>query len=157
MCESSFPAWGQIADDPSLRPFDEAIHCARYREVSAFFLISIVKDQLSRAFPPQIFVDGLFSSMYSLLTQSRRFLSPLRRRGFAPSNGSQHIHKQRERMDKQTRREFLKTAAVGATVITAASAALPRPAEHRRKWRYRWGPPGDPKSVLMARVVERRA
>ncbi len=63
-------------------------------------------------------------------------------------------------MDGQTRRDFLKTAALGATVITTASAAFPAAGRAQEKVVVPMMPPGDPKSVLMARVstaeLERR-
>ncbi len=63
-------------------------------------------------------------------------------------------------MGGQTRRDFLKAAAVGATVITTASVASPTASSAQEKVRVPLLPPDDPKSVLMARVstaeLERR-
>ena len=63
-------------------------------------------------------------------------------------------------MAGQTRRDFLKVAALGATVITTASVATPIASSAQEKVRVPILPPEDPKSVLMARVstaeLERR-
>jgi Xaa-Pro aminopeptidase len=63
-------------------------------------------------------------------------------------------------MAGQTRRDFLKVAALGATVITAASVASPIASSAQEKVRVPILPPEDPQSVLMARVstaeLERR-
>ena len=56
-------------------------------------------------------------------------------------------------MDGQTRRDFLKVAALGATVMTTASVASPMASSAQERVRVPiLLPPDDPKSVLMASV-----